>query len=220
MTSTTTRLDVTELQGLLASHLSHYRSRKPFYQADMLGSLFDLGLGKSRRLLDVGGGTGVIAKAMAHFIPEASVVSIDLIDRFCEGLGVETRQYDGQNIPFADGHFDAATLNNVLHHVPVDKRAALLREIRRVVDGPLFIKDHIGGSKIADWRLATLDAIGNIPFGGMVWAQYLSQREWETLARESGYRIAAVAPARAYRKGLMAAVFPNRLETTMRFDPA
>jgi SAM-dependent methyltransferase len=143
-----------------------------------------------------------------------------VVDRFCPSLTVPTQKYDGRTLPFGDGYFDAATLNNVMHHVPVDARADLLREIRRVVDGPLYIKDHETGGTLDDLRLAALDAIGNIPFGGMVWARYLSRKEWNQLASDSGYRIAARAEPIMYRSSAFALLFPNRLEVTMRFEPA
>ena len=212
-------VDVSELQTLMARHLPHYRARPPRYQAEMLSSLLELGLAQATRLLDVGGGTGIIAEAMQSLMPGARIVSIDLVDRFCKGLSVETKQYDGRNIPFADEEFDAATFNNVMHHVPADARSFLLREVRRVVAGPVYIKDHLGGTAISNLKLTLLDAIGNIPFGGMIEASYLSQQDWEALAAASGYRIGAMAPERRYRRGVMKALFPNRLEVTLRLDP-
>lgn len=208
-----------QLQPLMARHLPQYRNKKPHYQAQMLSSLFELGLDKATRLLDVGGGTGIIAEAMAAYLPGARVVAIDPVDRFCRDLSVETQPYDGRTIPFGDGEFDAATLNNVMHHVPAGERVALLREIRRVVAGPVFIKDHIGGTFVADLQLTILDAIGNIPFGGMIKAWYLSQAQWNELAAKAGYKIGATGQPRLYRGNPMAAAFPNRLETTLRFDP-
>lgn len=213
------KIEPDQLQQLMARHLPQYRKRKPHYQAQMLSSLFELGLGKATRLLDVGGGTGIIAEAMASYIPGARVVAIDLVDRFCCDLSVETIRYDGETVPFGDGAFDAATLNNVMHHVPVAGRVALLREIRRAVAGPVFIKDHIGGTLVKDLQLSILDAIGNIPFGGMIKAWYLSRTDWEELAAKSGYTIGATAQQRRYRNGPMASAFPNRLETTFRLDP-
>lgn len=213
-------IDAHDLQAVLARHLPIYKAKVPHYQAVMLGSLMELWRGRHERLLDVGGGTGVIAEAIARFFPVGTVEAIDLVDRFCPGLSVRTSSYDGHRIPCADGAFDAATLNNVLHHVPVPARAGLLREIRRVVDGPLYIKDHLSTGIADDLRLAALDAIGNLPFNGMVRAKYLSAREWQALADASGWRLTAHAPPRAYRTGLHAMLFPNRLETTMRFDPA
>jgi hypothetical protein len=94
-----------------------------------------------------------------------------------------------------------------------------MREVRRVVDGPLYIKDHVAASRLDHGRLTVLDAIGNIPFGGQIDADYLSRPEWDELARGAGYRIAAQAGG-AYRSGIMAWLFPNSLEITMRFEPA
>jgi hypothetical protein len=54
----------------------------------------------------------------------------------------------------------------------------------------------------------------------MLWARYLTRAEWEELARASGWRIAARATPRAYRRGPFALVFPNRLEITLRLEPA
>ena len=216
----TESIDPAALQEILAAHLPMYRGKAPTYQALMLESLRQLWLGRHRRLLDIGGGTGVIAEAMSQLFPVDEVQAVDVVDRFCPSLRVRTQQYDGRTLPFETGTFDAATLNNVMHHVPVDDRAGLLREIRRVVEGPLYIKDHETGGKLDDLRLATLDAVGNIPFGGMVWARYLDRDEWEMLAKQSGYRIAARAEPRRYRRGAFAVLFPNSLEVTMRFEPA
>ena len=214
------KTDPKELQEILATHLPLYRTKMPYYQAIMLDGLHELWAGHHRKLLDVGGGTGVIAQAISQMFAVDEVEAVDLVDRFCPMLSVTTRQYDGKTLPFDDRTFDAATLNNVMHHVPVAARAALLREIRRVVDGPLYIKDHESRGALDNARLMAMDAIGNIPFGGMVWARYLPRKEWEALAESSGYRIAARARPGRYRHGLYAAVFPNRLEVTMRFEPA
>jgi len=65
--------------------------------------------------------------------------------------------------------------------------------------------------------LTVLDFIGNIPFGGMVSADYLGDEEWRSLAAGAGYRIAETVEAR-YRGGPFALLFPNRLETTMRWE--
>jgi SAM-dependent methyltransferase len=191
MTDTTTPIDAAALQQILAPHLAMYRKKVPYYQATMLDSLRELWLTPHDRLLDVGAGTGVIAEAMSKLFPVRHVQAVDVVDRFCDSLSVASRAYDGQTLPFESGSFDAATLNNVMHHVPVPARVGLLREIRRVVNGPLYIKDHETRGRVDDLRLTALDAIGNIPFSGMVRARYLPRREWEALAAQAGYRIAA-----------------------------
>lgn len=213
-------IDPNRLQAILSRHLPAYSVRKPHYQTVMLESLLEVWAGHHRRLLDIGGGTGVIAQAMSELFPVDTVEAIDLVDRFCGTLTVPTRSYDGCNIPCEAGAYDAATLNNVLHHVPVAARTGLMREIRRAVAGPVYIKDHLRRGLLDDARLTALDAFGNIPFGGMVSARYLGAAEWESLAASAGYTLGAVASAAPYRSGAAAVAFPNRLEITMRFDPA
>jgi SAM-dependent methyltransferase len=201
----------------LGRHFGLYRRRTPLYQTVMLRSLRELWRGQHDRLLDIGGGTGVIAQCIADLFPVGTVTSVDVEDRFCDGLTIASRVYDGKHLPFADGSQDAATINNVVHHVPIPVRVGLFRDIARVVDGPLYIKDHATRGRLDDVRLTALDMIGNIAFAGMVRADYLSMADWEDLAAASGYRIAAVH-GDTYRHGLSARIFPNRLEITMRWE--
>ena len=206
-----------QVAASLAPHLAMYRHKAPTYQTDMLNSLADIWVGRHERLLDIGGGTGVIGQCISDLFPVGRVTAIDVVDRFCPDLTIETRTYDGTRLPFEDGSFDAATMNNVLHHVPIPVRPGLIAEIARVVAGPLYIKDHVQRSWLDRRRLAALDFIGNIPFGGMVSADYLSEAEWRSLAEGAGYEIVERVN-RAYRHGPFALLFPNRLETTMRWD--
>jgi SAM-dependent methyltransferase len=194
-----------------------YRHKPPSYQTVMLNSLLQVWRGPHERLLDIGGGTGVIGQCIDDLFPVGSVTAVDVVDRFCPGLTIETRTYGGETLPFDGGSFDAATINNVVHHIPIDVRAPLFREIGRVVAGPLYIKDHEARGWLDHRRLAALDFIGNIPFGGMVRADYLTRADWQALAAASGYRIVETVQAR-YRHGPFAWLFPNRLEITMRWE--
>lgn len=210
-------IDPRTVAALLVPHLPIYRFRSPRYQAVMLESLRGLWTRPAERTLDVGGGTGVIAQCMSRLLPAGDVTAVDVEDRFVDGLSVDAMVFDGTHLPFAPGHFQAATLNNVVHHVPLASRAALFRDIARVCDGPLYIKDHECRSRLDTLRLAVLDCIGNVPFGGMIWARYLSMADWQALAAQSGWRIAATTRAR-YRSLPMRLLFPNRLELTMRWE--
>jgi len=207
-------LDLRKVAASLTPHLDFYRRKAPHYQTVMLNSLLTLWREHHERVLDIGGGTGVIGQCVADFFPVGTVEAVDVVDRFCPTLDIQTRLFDGRTLPFPDAAFDAATINNVVHHVPVDERVPLFREIRRVLKGPLFIKDHEARSRLDHLRLACLDLVGNIPFGGMVRADYLESPDWHTLARESNFRIAETAHA-VYRTGAFAMLFPNRIEIVM-----
>jgi SAM-dependent methyltransferase len=213
-----TPVTLDSLTPVLTKHAALYKKRAPVYQAEMLNSLQRIWVGQHDRLLDVGGGTGLMAEALQALMPVKSVVAVDVVDRYFKNLSVETHVYDGMKLPFADNSFDAATINNVMHHIPIDVRPIVMREIRRVVAGPLYIKDHLAASRIDHIRLSALDFIGNVPFGGMVKADYLEHAEWDALAKAGGFVISKCISGK-YRSGLMEFLCPNRLEITMRLDP-
>ena len=208
-----------EVQDTLARHIPLYRWYPPSYQHAMLNNLADIWEGPHGRLLDIGGGTGIIAQALKEHFGATEVTAIDVEDRFLPGLDVATMTYGGSALPFADASFDAATINNVMHHVAIPDRKPLIAEIRRVVKGPLYIKDHLSTGRLDDARLAALDWIGNSPFKGMIHADYLSAADWRELAEHGGFAITP-APQRTYRRGPFAVAFPNRLEVVMKWSPA
>lgn len=210
-------LSAANLSKLFAQHTNLYSKRLPVYQAEMLNSLLGVWHDHHARVLDIGGGTGIIAEAVQKFLPTDEVVSVDVVDRYFPTLSIERQVYDGSHLPFPDNAFEAATINNVMHHIPREVRPALMREIRRVVSGPVYVKDHVACTWLDHKKLTVLDAIGNIPFKGQIEAWYLSEEDWSELATQGGYRISERSSGN-YRSGLMALLFPNRLEQTMRFE--
>ncbi|MGH8220855.1 MAG: methyltransferase domain-containing protein [Steroidobacteraceae bacterium] len=213
------RITADAVRGCIATHAPVYSWRKPVYQSIALESLQRLWDPAHRNALDVGGGTGLIAHATKRLFGLDRVVSIDVKHRYRPMLDINAVIYDGTRLPFRDASFDCVLLFNVLHHVPIGFRPALIRECRRIAGrGPLYIKDHLSMGAVDDARLALLDALGNIPFGGMVSASYLSESDWNRLAAETSHREGVRLSGR-YRGGPLAAIFPNRLEISMRWQP-
>jgi SAM-dependent methyltransferase len=85
-----------------------------------------------RRLLDVGGGTGNYARALAAegWEPTVADRSPEMLAR-AAAKGLPTVEADAQQLPFGDGSFDAVMLVSMLHHV--EDQAAALAEARRVL---------------------------------------------------------------------------------------
>ena len=212
-------ITIEQVHRCMSAHLSLYKWRKPHYQHVMLSSLQRLWVANHHSALDVGGGTGVMAQMVKVLFGVDRVSSVDVENRYLPSLDIDTAVFDGRALPFPDGSFDCVLLFNVLHHVPVAAREQLLLECRRVAGrGPLYIKDHVSGGTVDDLRLAALDLLGNVPFHGMVTASYLREREWNDLAVRTGHRIEQ-APFADYRTGVATFIFPNRLETSMRWLP-
>lgn len=208
----------TVIVQMLARHQPLYRWRKPRYAVRLLRDLALLLPERNCRVLDIGGGSGLIAEAIATYFPGKSVTAIDVVDRFLPSLTIEHKTFDGRTIPCADGAYDCALFSNVLHHVPREIRTPLVAEALRATGGAcVVIKDHIAGSPLDHARLAWLDFVGNLPFGGMVQAHYLSAADWQELFAAANCR-AERLPGSDYRAGAAASVFPNRLEVLFRLQ--
>jgi len=86
-----------------------------------------------RRVLEVGCGWGELAEWIARDTG-AEVVAVDLSPRMVElarRRGVDARVGDAEQLPFADGEFDAAVAAWMLYHVPNRDRA--IAELARVL---------------------------------------------------------------------------------------
>ena len=97
--TTTIAVSLDEVTRCLASRISLYRWRRPVYQAALLRSLGRVWNPGHKRVLDVGGGTGIVAQAVKDLFPVDRVVSIDVEDRYLAQLDIETRTYDGKTLP-------------------------------------------------------------------------------------------------------------------------
>lgn len=203
----------------LASRQLVYRFHRPHYQTQVLTDLAQLLPDSAQNILDIGAGNGLMGQAIASLFPHKAVVGIDVHDRFLPTLTIPHAIFDGIHLPFGNSTFDGVLLCNVLHHVSEQRRAPLLKEAVRVAGGgPLLIKDHLAEGWLAHMRLATLDWIGNVPFGGMVKAKYLDASQRMALFRELDCEVEAICGS-PYRNGLWKTLFPNRLEILFRATP-
>jgi SAM-dependent methyltransferase len=122
------------------------------YSRPLAPQLADLaGVGDRQRVLDVGSGPGALTAELVARVGAASVVAVDPSAAFVDALrerlpGVEAAQASAEALPFADGVFDAALAQLVVHFMadPV----AGLRELARVTRGggvvAACVWDHAG----------------------------------------------------------------------------
>jgi SAM-dependent methyltransferase len=106
------------------------------YSRQLSSQMADLaGVTAGQRVLDVGCGPGALTTELVARLGEASVTAVDPSDPFVTAArernpGVDVRKASAEHLPFADGGFDAAIAQLVVHHMtdPVGG----LTEMRRV----------------------------------------------------------------------------------------
>jgi len=135
-------------------------------------------------VLDVGCGEGYVMEELAAR-GAGEVFGVDVVDLRREKQR-PFRLFDGVALPFPDRRFDVVVLSFVLHHVPDDRKRALLREAVRVCRGTVVI--------VEDTPVTLLDRLmsrrhgetyrrriaSSAPFG------FLTAGEWRWLLRGMG----------------------------------
>jgi SAM-dependent methyltransferase len=140
------------------ARLLELRGAQPHQQRLRRGFLAFAGIAPGARVLDVGCGTGVVARELAARVGRRGrVVGVDPSRAFLRearrrsrGTGVRFRLGSGTDLPFRDGSFDAAVAVTVLLHVPRSDR--VLAEMCRVVrpGGTVALLDQDFGTLVLD----------------------------------------------------------------------
>ena len=111
---------------------------RPWYMAGLKlrYALEDLKAVTAGRVLDVGCGSGTMAKALKRERPDLEVHGVDFATSAIQSAsrdagGVIFKVAPAETLPFADGWFDAVTMYDVLEHV--DDPDRVLGEIARVL---------------------------------------------------------------------------------------
>ena len=108
----------------------HYRSRTVRKETMHTVSLLTPHLAPGDSVLDVGCGEGYVLDELADR-GVRNVHGVDIVD-IRRHKDRPFRLYDGATLPFRDRSFDLVVLSFVLHHVPNDRKLALLGEALRV----------------------------------------------------------------------------------------
>jgi len=120
-----------------------------------------LGPAAGRSLLDIGGGTGNFAKALAEggFRVSLSDYSPEMARRASAKLsGAPVFVADAAHLPFRDASFDCAISVNVLGHV--EDWRTMLAEARRIIrGGPYVMKASTRETLEANWVVEYLPGI-------------------------------------------------------------
>lgn len=115
------------------------RAANPKLEAMLDAYLSELELPNPAQILEVGSGTGAVARRLARITQAGRVVGVDPSPVFlakarelAEGIdNLSFEEGDGRALPFEDVSFDLVVLHTLLCHVPEPEH--VLREVHRVL---------------------------------------------------------------------------------------
>lgn len=107
----------------------------------------------NEKILDFGCGTGTLAIMMKRLKPDCIINGLDVDEQILgiaekkaidEALNINFKKYDGVTLPYEDESFDKVTTSLVFHHLSLENKYSILKEIKRVLKrgGELHILDY------------------------------------------------------------------------------
>lgn len=136
-------------------------------------------------VLDIGAGSGTMAREIARRRPGLTISGIDVLVR--RETEIPVAQFDGKTIPCPDKSVDVAMFVDVLHHT--DDPLVLLREAARVARRAILLKDHTREGWLAGETLRLMDYAGNAQHGVALPYNYWTKREWDEAIGALGVRV-------------------------------
>jgi ubiquinone/menaquinone biosynthesis C-methylase UbiE len=151
-------------------HEGYVSQRRVRVLADLLSRLIP----PNAHVLDVGCGDGLVSSQIQLKRNDLLITGIDVLVR--PQTHIPVRQFDGQQLPFANNAFDVVMFIDVLHHT-VDPEI-LLREAVRVSSSGVLIKDHTKNGLLAGPTLRFMDGVGNARHGVALPCNYWPEDRW------------------------------------------
>ncbi|WP_341956912.1 class I SAM-dependent methyltransferase [Microbacterium sp. LWH13-1.2] len=211
---------------------ANYEAGRPEYPFEAVAWMLERMPADSRRIADVGAGTGKLTRVLGH-APGAEIVAVDPDAAMLAALrqsvpGVPTFQGSAERMPLPDASLDAAVLGQAWHWV---EPIAASEELGRVVrsGGVLGLIWNIRDER-TEWVRRLTDVMHSSPAENMVngpesegpriaapfgrvetqrweWNRPITRTQLHQMARSRSYLIAASADERAQITRQMDALF-------------
>lgn len=139
-------------------------------------------LKKTDKIIDIGSGTGDVAKLLRS--KGMNVTPVDVEDFHGVRL-LETTIYDGKTLPFPDKTFDTALILMVMHHTP--NPDLILSEVSRVANNIVVIETSFTTKLNRFWTIIS-DAVGNLRLEAF-WDSYKTDKQWRAVFDKHGFKV-------------------------------
>ena len=170
-------------------------------------------IGSVPSAIDVGAGDGGAARALVQEGYVTKCWPVDVVRR--DVVELEPTLYDGWTLPFGDRSVSLAYAVDAAHHASDPSR--FVRELARVADRWVLLKDHTYANGLDRFALRVLDEIGNRRFSIGSPGNYQHRFEWFDRLAECGFSMRKlVHPAPCHTGWLGAAT--NRLQFVALFE--
>ncbi|MBE7069275.1 MAG: class I SAM-dependent methyltransferase [Ruminococcaceae bacterium] len=158
------------------------------------------------RILDVGAGDGKI-DSMLMETNNIPITGIDVLVRDVTYIPVE--EYDGSHINREDNSVNTTMMIDVLHHI--DDPEAVFKEVVRVTDKYVIIKDHIRHGFISYIKLKMMDYVGNKQYSVRLPYNYLTAERWNKMFKDNNLEVVSYNTDLKLYKGLFHLLFDSNL---------
>ncbi len=142
---------------------------------------------KGESLLDVGSGSGYLAKELKKRL-RLKVVCVDVVD--LRRTDVPMVLYNGQKLPFGDNSFDNVLFSYVLHHAGPNQEK-LLKEAKRVAKQrvTIFEDEAVGGfgELFTSFHRLAYDFLYNIQNNNP--CLFHTASEWQKIFKKLGFKV-------------------------------
>lgn len=218
-----------EMATSFGAEAGNYEVGRPDYPFEAVAWMLEPMSEGSRRIADVGAGTGKLTRVLAQ-APDAEVVAIDpdpaMLAALREAIpGVPTFTGSAESLPLPDAAIDAVVLGQAWHWVePVAASAEIGRVVRAGgvlgliwnlrddrVEWVRRLTDIMHGSH-AEMMLAAGDPVTASPFGPLEqesweWTRAITREQLHSMASSRSYIITASAEEKARIRTEMDALF-------------
>lgn len=192
------------MKGIERIHGAYVHSRRTRVLAEAAARLLPRGVS----VVDIGCGDGLFAALLSELRPDLEITGVEVAPR--PTCRVPVIAFDGEHLPFADGHFGASVLIDVLHHTRAP--AALLREAARVSGGRVLLKDHTRTGRLSGLILRFMDETGNRRHRVALPFNYLGPDEWSRAYADANMEVEASDPVSRLYPFPASLVFGGRLQ--------
>ena len=140
---------------------------------------------RGSRILDLGCGSGIVAKNLANFF-ESLLTAVDIKDS--RVVSIPFKIIDGKNLPFRDDEFDICFISYVLHHAKDPEE--LLKEAKRVTKDRIIIYEDLPEGKISDFICKIHGKSFNYFFQkNDEKGSFLTGKKWEEMFKKAGLKL-------------------------------